>query len=66
MIQYQIVAICEDEFDRDAFINAVKYKLKLDKIYNDVFRPIIKYSENKKEVQAYTMVWEKLSEYLEE
>lgn len=65
MIKYIIQAECEDEYDRDAFCNAVKNKLLLEGIYNEVFRPIIKYGADEDIVYSYELVWERLSEYLE-
>jgi hypothetical protein len=65
-MKYTITVETEDEFERIAIINAVKNKLLLDGIYDDVFRPIIKYSDDEKQVEAFGIVWDKLSEYLDD
>lgn len=56
----------EDRFDKEAILDAVKNKLKLESVYDEVFRRVIKYSQDEKEVEAYSLVWEKLNEYLME
>lgn len=56
----------EDRFEKEAILDAVKNKLKLESIYDEVFRRVIKYSQDEKEVEAYSLVWEKLNEYLME
>jgi hypothetical protein len=63
-MKYTITIETEEEFERQAICDAVKNKLLLESIYDDVFRPVIKYSEDEKEVEAYTKVWEVLNEYL--
>lgn len=59
-----IISLCEDDFDKDAVINAVKNKLKLEGIYDEVFRKHIKY-ESALRVE-FELVWDQLKEYLEE
>jgi hypothetical protein len=63
-MKYTITVETEDEFERIAIINAVKNKLLIDELYNEVFRPVIKYSEDEKEIEYFLKVWEKVSEYL--
>jgi hypothetical protein len=63
MIKYTITTECEDDFDRDAIVNAVKNKLLLEGIYDEVFRLKIKYG-SEKEAEKYGEVWEHLKEYL--
>ena len=65
MIKYTITSECEDDFDKEAILDAVKNKLALEQLYNDVFRPVIKYSEDAGEVAAYETVWENVKQYLE-
>ena len=65
-MEYTITVKCEDEFERIAIVNAVKNKRKLDEIYDEVFRPVIKYGDNEDLATSYVTVWEKLSEYLNE
>jgi cytochrome c556 len=65
MIKYTITAECEDDFDREAITDAVKNKLVIEQLYDEVFRPVIKYSEDAGEVAAYETVWENVKEYLE-
>lgn len=66
MSKYTITINCEDEFEMEAHAKAVKNRLKLECVYDEVFRPVIKYSENKELVESYEQVWKKLSEYLED
>lgn len=63
-MKFKIIIECEDDFEKDAIMDAVKNKLLIDEVYSSVFRSVIKYSENEKEVEAYGMVWSKLQEYL--
>jgi hypothetical protein len=65
MIKYTITVECEDDFDKQAILDAVKNKLAIDQLYDEVFRPIIKYSENELEVDAYEIVWNSVRDYLE-
>lgn len=65
MIKYTITVECEDDFDREAITDAVKNKLVIEQLYDEVFRPVIKYSENDNEVAAYESVWESVKQYLE-
>lgn len=65
-MKYTITVETEDEFERTAIINAVKNKLLIDGIYDDVFRPVIKYSDDEKQAEAFGIVWDKLSEYLDD
>lgn len=55
-----------DDFEHEAIVSAVKNKLKLDCLYDEVFRPVIKYSNDYKEIAAYELVWAKVQEYLGE
>jgi len=54
----------ETEEDLKHLSNAISNGVKLDNIYDEVFRKVLKYSESEKEVEAYTLVWDKLNEYL--
>jgi len=65
-MKIKMLITCEDDFEKQAVIDCVKNKLKLESIYDDVFRPVIKYSEDEKLVEAYSLVWNFLAEYLEE
>ena len=66
MMKYTITIECEDEFDISAITNATKNKLTLEELYDEVFRPVLKYSDDDKLVEAYRIVWERVSAYLEE
>jgi hypothetical protein len=66
MIKYTITVECEDDFDREAITDAVKNKLVIEQLYDEVFRPVIKYGENEDLAIAYSEVWEKVKEYLEQ
>ena len=63
-MKFKIIIECENKNKKDAIMDAVKNKLLIDEVYSSVFRSVIKYSENEKEVEAYGMVWSKLQEYL--
>ena len=64
-MEYTITVKTEEKFDLEAIVDAVKNKLLVDCIYDEVFRPIIKYSDDEEKVKAFEMVWEKVSDYLE-
>lgn len=66
MIKYTITTECEDDFDREAITDAVKNKLAIERLYDEVFRPVIKYSEDEGEVSAYETVWNNVKDYLEQ
>lgn len=66
MIKYTITAECEDDFDKEAITDAVKNKLTLEQLYDEVFRPVIKYNEDEKIVAAFETVWEDVKDYLEQ
>lgn len=72
-------AILEFELpeEREEFEDATKgsiYKMKIDTLYNDVFRPHIKYDKKlfddhdltDEELDIIEMIWKKVSEHLEE
>lgn len=63
-MKYRITIETDDDFERIAVMDAVRNKLLIDQIYDAVFRPVIKYGENKKEIKAYEMVWKELDQYL--
>jgi hypothetical protein len=65
-MKYTITIECEHESELIPYTNAIKNQLKLDCLYDEVFRKILKYSENPKEIHIYQMVWDKLSEYLQD
>jgi len=65
-MKYEITVRTDDEFERDAIMQAVGNKLKLEGLYDEVFRRVIKYGQDEKEIEAYEMVWKKVTEYLEE
>jgi len=64
-MKYRITVETEDEFERQAIINAVKNKVLIDGLYDEVFRPVIKYGDNEEEIEWFIKVWEKVSDYLE-
>jgi hypothetical protein len=55
-MKYRITVETDDDFERCAIIDAVRNKLLIDQVYDVVFRPVIKYGEDKKEIKAYEMV----------
>jgi predicted kinase len=64
-MKYRMVITCDSEEELEAITYAMKNKAKVDCMYDDVFRPIIKYSENEREVKAFRLVWETLKDYLD-
>lgn len=65
-MKYKISVETDDLFERQAILQAVENKIKLDEIYSAVFRGVLKYGEDEKEVESFKKVWEKLSEYLKD
>ena len=63
-MKYLMTLECEDDFDRQAVIDCVKNKLTLECLYDDVFRPKIKYSED--QGTTWQIVWEEVERYLNE
>ncbi len=64
--KYTITINCDDADELEAITKAVHNKRKLDELYDEVFRPAIKYGQNAEEVTAFEQVWEKVNEYLNE
>ena len=66
VLKTEIKLYPETEQEANAIINAISNKDKLDNIYDEVFRPVIKYGQDEKKVEAFEMVWKQLGEYLYE
>ena len=64
-MKYRITVETEDEFERQAIINAVKNKVLIDGLYDEVFRPVIKYGDDEEMSELYLELWEKIAAYLE-
>jgi len=56
----------EDREDFKMALNANKYHIIVENLYNDVFRPVMKYNEDRKQVEAFEMVWDKVNTYIQE
>jgi hypothetical protein len=64
MSKYKITIEVETE---EELILLAKYQTNhhlIESIYDEVFRPIIRYGEDEEVAEAYTLVWEKLDAYL--
>lgn len=64
MIKYTITVECEDDFDREAITDAVKNKLVIEQLYEEVFRSVIKYGDDK-DSKIFEKVWVCVKDYLE-
>lgn len=63
-MKYLVTLECEDDFDRQAVVDCVKNKLKVDCLYDDVFRPKIKYGED--QTTTWEIAWEEVARYFGE
>ena len=61
---YEMTIKSEDKEDIEDAINGRKNKILIDELYNEIFRPIIKYGNDEELIKAYETVWEKLGPYL--
>lgn len=64
-MKYRISIDCEDDEDFEIIKSARANYFLLQDLYNSVFRPVIKYSQDYELVDSYEKVWAKVSEYLE-
>ncbi len=46
-----------------AILHAEINQAKIDELYDEVFRPVIKYGEDEAQLKFYEEVWEKVSEH---
>jgi hypothetical protein len=53
-----------DNEEIDAIINRHKYKQFHDELYDEVFRKVIRYSEDEKLVSCYERVWKEIYEHM--
>lgn len=51
------------EFNKVAFHHAIHHKLKLDTMYDEVFRPKMKYGQDSKEIEMYEKIWQEIYEH---
>lgn len=65
-MKYRITIETEDEFERVAIINAVKNKVLIDGLYDEVFRPVIKYGDDEEMSEIYYELWEKINAYFDQ
>lgn len=63
-MKYTITIETEDQFEKEAIIEAVKNKLLIEQLYDDVFRPVIKYGNDEVEIENYVKIWGKIHAYL--
>jgi hypothetical protein len=66
MIKHTVTSECETDEDLMAIVNASRNQMLIDCLYDDVFRPVIKYSDNENDISAYEQVWKKVSEHFKE
>jgi|WetSurMetagenome_2_1015567.scaffolds.fasta_scaffold1797123_1 hypothetical protein len=64
-MNYEFKVITEHEDDLIPFTNAIKNHYALSEIYQEVFRPVIRYSEDEAKVSRYEEVWKEVRGYLE-
>lgn len=64
-MKYVVQIECESKEDAEIITNATKNYLIVTQLYNEIFRPVIKYSEDAELVAAYETVWQKVNEYIE-
>ena len=60
------IEISEDqdlEYELTALAKRYKYKRFFDELYDEVFRPVIKYSDDEKLSNKYEMIWDKIQEF---
>jgi hypothetical protein len=60
------IEITEDqylEYELTALARRYKYKQFYDDLYDEVFRPVIKYSQDESEIDAFDDVWDKVQEF---
>jgi hypothetical protein len=65
-MKYTIIVECEDDWQLETITHAVKNKLKIESLYQDVFRRVLKHGEDQTECDCYERVWEKVSDHFEE
>lgn len=53
-------------YETECFLNRYKNSDIVNNIYDKVFRRVIKYSEDKKKVDIYEEVWEKVYRFINE
>lgn len=54
------------EFKKRALFRVFKNQLIIDTLYDEVFRPTIKYSEDDKEIEIAEKLWKKCEELIDE
>ena len=54
----------DQEYELEAFADRYKNKNRVEELYNQVFRPVIRYSSDNELIKTYETVWEKVAEYL--
>lgn len=46
-----------------AVLNCINNQLIIDNVWDEIFRPVIKYSDDEKKVETYQEVWDRWREY---
>lgn len=63
--RYSITINCEDE-EEVRIINSARANYRIvNDLYDEVFRPVVKYGESEEQVKLYLEVWDKIREYYE-
>lgn len=56
----------EDQEELESYQNHQLYARFYRDLYNEVFRPVIKYSQNQTEAEYFELVWSKVCGYIRE
>ena len=65
-MKFKITIECEDEEELEIIKSAKTNYFILQGLYDEVFRPVIKYSENGKLIEIYGDVWARVNRYIKE
>ena len=65
-MKFKIVIECEDEEELEIIKSAKTNYFILQGLYDEVFRPVIKYSESGELIELYEDVWARVNRYIEE
>lgn len=56
---------CDDyQYEIDALTERYKNKIIVETLYDEVFRPVIKYSDDEKQYECYSEIWEKIHDFI--
>jgi hypothetical protein len=63
MVKFSVKIETEDEFELKAYINATRNHVNIEELYDEVFRPVIKYGEDEDKSALYHELWLKCQEH---